>query len=79
MINYLSSDSFKGIGKKTAEKIVDTLGTNCIDDIVENPAVLKEVPGLSQKQKNTLEEVLATEYGMQKVILTLNKLGLIMH
>lgn len=76
VINYLSSDSFKGIGKKTAEKIVDTLGTNCIDDIVENPAVLKEVPGLSQKQKNTLEEVLATEYGMQKVILTLNKLGI---
>ena len=37
LINYLSSDSFKGIGKKTAEKIVDALGANCIDTIVENP------------------------------------------
>lgn len=76
LVNYLSSDSFKGIGKKTAEKIVDALGTDCIDAIVENSAVLDQVPGLSQKQKNTLEDVLATEYGMQKVILTLNKFGI---
>ena len=76
LVNYLSSDSFKGIGEKTAEKIVDALGTDCIDAIVENSAVLDQVPGLSQKQKDTLEEVLATEYGMQKVILTLNKFGI---
>ena len=76
VINYLSSDSFKGIGTKTAEKVVDTLGTNCIDAIVEDVNVLNQVSGLSQKQKNTLEDVLATEYGMQKVILTLNKFGI---
>lgn len=76
LINYLSGDSFKGIGKKTAEKIVDALGTSCIDDIVENPAVMDQVPGLSKKQKETIEEVLSNEYGMQKVILKLNQLGL---
>lgn len=75
VVNYLSSDSFKGIGTKTAEKIVDALGTDCIDAIVEDTNALDQVPGLSQKQKNTLEDVLTTEYGMQKVILTLNKLG----
>src|SRR5699024_3427380 len=57
VINYLSSDSFKGIGTKTAEKVVDTLGTNCIDAIVEDVNVLNQVSGLSQKQKNTLEDV----------------------
>ena len=75
VVNYLSSDSFKGIGVKTAEKIVEALGTDCIDAIVEDSKTLNQVPGLSQKQKNTLEDVLTTEYGMQKVILTLNKLG----
>src|SRR5699024_2564425 len=43
LINYLASDSFKGIGEKTASKIVDALGTDCIDLIVENPAVLDRV------------------------------------
>lgn len=75
LINYLSSDSFKGIGQKTAEKIVDTLGTDCIDAIVENPSIMDRVVGLSKKQKETIEEVLSNEYGMQKVILKLNQLG----
>lgn len=76
LINYLASDSFKGIGEKTAAKIVDALGTDCIDLIVENPTVLDRVSGLSQKQKETLEEVLSNEYGMQKVILKLNQFGI---
>ena len=76
LINYLSSSQFKGIGEKTAEKVVDALGENVIDSIVENPAVLDQVPGLSKKQKETLEEVLSNEYGMQKVILQLNRFGI---
>lgn len=76
LINYLSSDSFKGIGVKTAERIVDALGTDCIDKIVQDKTVLNQVSGLSQKQKNTLDDVLASEYGMQKIILTLNQFGI---
>lgn len=76
LIDYLSGPQFKGVGKKTAEKIVDTLGTNCIDAIVENPNVLNQVTGVSKKQKNRIEEVLAEEYGMQKVILRLNQFGI---
>uniref|UniRef100_UPI003C6CE1FE YrrC family ATP-dependent DNA helicase n=2 Tax=Bacilli TaxID=91061 RepID=UPI003C6CE1FE len=33
IITYLSSDLFKGIGKKIAESIVDTLGENAITKI----------------------------------------------
>jgi len=76
IINYLSSDSFKGIGEKTAEKVVDALGTDCIDAIVENEAVLDQVPGVSQNQKDTLVDVLSNEYGMQRVILKLNQFGI---
>ena len=35
IISYLSSELFKGIGKKTAEKIVETLGENAITRIIE--------------------------------------------
>lgn len=76
IINYLSSDSFPGIGKKSAERIVDELGINCIDAIVENPGVLDRVSGLSKKQKDVLEDVLSNEYGMQKIILNLNQYGI---
>jgi len=76
IINYLSSDSFKGIGEKTAEKVVDALGINCIDAIVENGEVLDQVSGVSKKQKETLVDVLSNEYGMQRVILKLNQFGI---
>lgn len=76
LINYLSGSQFKGIGKKTAEKVVDELGEDCIDAIVTNPNVLNRVSGLSKKQKETIEEVLANEYGMQKIILKLNQYGI---
>lgn len=76
VVAYLSGDQFKGVGAKTAEKIVDELGIDCIDRIVEDPRVLDQVPGVSKKQKEVLIEVLSAEYGMQKVILTLNKFGI---
>lgn len=76
LISYLSGPSFKGVGKKSAERIVDRLGVNCIDQIVEDPKELNKVEKLSQKQKNVIQEVLVTEYGMQKIILSLNKYGI---
>lgn len=76
LINYLSSSKFKGIGQVTAEKIVDTLGLNCLDDILENPDILTTVPGLNKKKRQTLVDVIETERGMQKVILTLNQYGI---
>ncbi|MDN6161496.1 MAG: ATP-dependent RecD-like DNA helicase, partial [Atopostipes sp.] len=76
LISYLSGSSFKGIGKKSAERVVDKLGLQCIDRIVEDSEVLNQVEKLSQKQKNTIKDVVTAEYGMQKVILSLNKYGI---
>lgn len=47
IVKYLSK-RVKGIGKKSAEKIYDAYGKNCIEIIAENPDVLKEI-GLSSK------------------------------
>ena len=60
VIAYLSSGIFGGIGKNTARIIVNTLGEDALDLIVEDKNVLDRVPKLSTKKKaliyNTLKE-----------------------
>lgn len=46
LISYLSSPFFHGIGLKTAEKIVDTLGPEAIQKIMKDKSVLRQI-GLS--------------------------------
>ncbi|MBU1144899.1 MAG: ATP-dependent RecD-like DNA helicase [Firmicutes bacterium] len=55
IIDYLSSDLFKGIGPKTAENIVDFLGEDTLDQIANNPDVLNNVPLMNEKKKNIIE------------------------
>lgn len=43
IISYLSSDLFKGVGKKTAQNIVNALGDNAINDILDDHSVLEKV------------------------------------
>ncbi len=60
VIAYLSSGIFGGIGKNTARIIVNTLGEDALDLIVEDKSVLDRIPKLSMKKKaliyNTLKE-----------------------
>ena len=51
---YLSSGRFKGIGRKTAQKIVDHFGPATFEVLDGNPERLREVPGL---RKTVLEAV----------------------
>jgi exodeoxyribonuclease V alpha subunit len=74
LISYLSSSFFNGIGPKTAEKIVETLGDDAIAKIMNDPNVLKEV-GLNNvriakffqqlKENQTNEHILVTLYGYE--------------
>jgi exodeoxyribonuclease V alpha subunit len=47
VIGYLASGLFRGIGPKTAKRIVDALGPNALSAIQQNPAVLLAIPGIS--------------------------------
>ncbi|MDN6397850.1 MAG: ATP-dependent RecD-like DNA helicase [Alkalibacterium sp.] len=76
IITYLSSPRFKGIGKKTAQKIVDTLGLDSIDKILADESVLEGIPGLNKAKKEMILSVLEKEQGMQKVIIALNNYGI---
>lgn len=76
VIKYLSNPNFKGIGKKTAETIVDILGVNCLDLIIDDASVLDQVPKLNKTKKDTIKEVLFDEKGIQRVVLKLNDFGI---
>jgi len=44
LVDYLSSDMFKGIGKKTAEKIVEKFGLSALDLIADDKNILDAIP-----------------------------------
>lgn len=75
VIAYLSSDMFKGIGKSLAKKIVDTLGEDALDKIVNDKSVLNNVPKLSSKKAFMIYDTLIKYEESQKIIIKLNKLG----
>ncbi len=74
LIDFLSGKQFTGIGKKTAEKIVDKLGTDAINKIVADPHVLDELK-LRKTIKDSLVDNLRANQGMDQIIIGLNDLG----
>lgn len=73
LISYFSSEHFKGIGKKTAEKIVDLYGENTIDAILEDPSKLDNLSSLSKVNKERFILTLKTNYGTEQIISQLAK------
>ena len=73
VVRYLSGIQFAGIGKKTAEKIVDALGENCLELLKEDLSILKTVPNITEKQISAIEEGLKKEdNGLQELVRFLN-------
>jgi exodeoxyribonuclease V alpha subunit len=74
LIEYLSGDNFPGIGKKSAERLVNTLGQNLISDLLKDTTILDKVD-LSNKQKETLITSIQKSNGIEQVIIGLNSYG----
>lgn len=75
IITYLSSDLFKGIGKKTAQNIVNTLGENAINDILGHPDILTKVSNLSKKKQEQIAQQIAANQESEKIMIHLHDLG----
>ncbi|GGJ66943.1 exodeoxyribonuclease V alpha subunit [Anoxybacillus voinovskiensis] len=75
VIHYLSSDLFKGIGKKTAEAIVEALGEQAISVILADPDALSKVPKLSKAKAKELYETLKAHQGLEQIMISLSRLG----
>ncbi|MGG3888758.1 SF1B family DNA helicase RecD2 [Metabacillus fastidiosus] len=75
IIQYLSSDLFKGIGKRTAESIVETLGETAISKIMQEPSVLNKVPKLNKEKAGLLVDTIKMHQGLEQIMISLNELG----
>lgn len=75
IVAYLSSEMFKGIGKKTAERIVDELGENAISKILKQPSLLDQVPKLPPDKAKELYDALKEHQGLEQVMVGLNQYG----
>ncbi|MFC4652029.1 ATP-dependent RecD-like DNA helicase [Lactococcus nasutitermitis] len=74
LIKYFSSDKFPGVGKKTAEKIVERFPDNTVDSILEHPDELSGL--LTGAAKNSFVKHLQENHGMEKILAKLAEYGL---
>lgn len=75
LVLYLSSGMFKGIGAKTAKRIVERFGSDTIKTIKENYQDVATVSGMTiTKAKRMHDKIVENEYN-QDLILKLNGLG----
>ncbi len=75
LIEFLSSDLFPGVGDKMAATIVDTLGLDVLDKIMEDAAVLNLVPKLTSKKATSIHNSLIKYNESSATIIYLTELG----
>ena len=72
-------DLFSGIGEKLASSIVDILGDDALNRIIEDKNCLTLVPKLSIKKANQIYDTLIKYEESHKTIVYLTELGFTMH
>lgn len=75
IVEFLSSDLFVGIGKRKAQKIVDVLGKDTFDMIINNPSNLLLIPTIKQKDIDILHNTLVEYESSYTTIVTLTDMG----
>ena len=74
IIDFLSSDIFP-IGESTAKKIVDKLGKDTINKILEDKNNLLGIPRLPDKKVDKIYDILLDYQSTSHIVLELTKLG----
>ncbi len=69
MLRYLASRTIKGIGPKTARKIIDEFGEDAFDVIENHPDWLAKIPGITLKKANEVSEDFKSKAGMRQAML----------
>lgn len=75
IVEFLSSGLFKGIGEKTAEKIVEYLGKDTLNIILEKANNLFLIPGVTKKQIDILHNTMVEYEASYQTIVSLNEIG----
>ncbi|SES18631.1 ATP-dependent RecD-like DNA helicase [Salisediminibacterium halotolerans] len=75
IVLYLSSDRFEGIGKKTAEAVVDHLGEEAISKILADRKVLDDIPNVKKEKAAKIYAQLIEDQGIEAVLTKLYQYG----
>ena len=76
MVRYLSSEIFKGIGKKTAQRIVNKFGNDTFKIIDSSPELLSKIKGVNKKQQKSLLNSWEEQRGLRDVMTFLRGVGI---
>src|SRR5262245_45682280 len=76
LVKYLGSGRIKGVGVRTAEKIVDTLGLDCLALIEQQPSLLGRVPGVTRARAAAIAAQLAEQREAAAALVFLQQHGL---
>ncbi len=69
ILRYLASRAIKGIGPKTAQKIVDEFGEDTFDVIENHPDWLAQIPGISRKKADEISEDFRQKSGIRSAMM----------
>ena len=75
IVDFLTSGLFKGIGEKKAKTIVDRLGKDTLQIILEHPDNLILIPGITKNNIDTLHTKLKEYEVSYETVLYLSNLG----
>ena len=76
IFSYLASGAVKGIGEKTAEKILRLFGERALEVLENDPEQLSQIPGISRRKAMEIGESFRRQAGIRRLIefLTLHRL-----
>ena len=69
ILRYLSSRTIKGIGPKTAKKIVEEFGEDTFDVLENHPDWLARIPGMSAKKAMAISEEFKAQSGVRSAMI----------
>lgn len=76
LISYLSSGAIKGLGEKTAERIIAEFGDKSIEVIKSNPEKISKIKGISLNKAEELQKIVNEEWYFLQLVKFLNPYGI---
>lgn len=68
ILRYLSSGVIKGVGRATAQLIVERFGENTLQVIEKEPSRLAQIKGISESKAEKISEAFRSQYGLREVM-----------
>ena len=69
ILKYLSSRAIKGVGPKTAKRIVDQFGDTSFDVLENSPELLSTVRGISREKAEAICKSFREQFGLRNVMM----------